>query len=411
MTHRFKPSTRFLHVLIVALCLMMPLSAPATAQINPYDALMVKGRAALSADRTDAALRYFSAARKIAPLDPRPHLAIAESFSRAGQARRAEAYMSYLLTGPGQRANAARYADAIGILQRRHPFVTSASFALLPSTNINNVSSESNFETLLGRFEIENGGEETSGVGAEFGIQGRYRLPLARGRSFELGAALNHVWYETAALRYWRGRVTADLVQRDGAHDLRGGIHLDRTYYPDVDENRSDRLAIGLHGAWSRALKEDARLTVSGLIEHRAYIDKDSLSGVYSTLGLGYTKRHKDGSAYTVSASVERSIPSLGYHRYFGATVRAGYDRNVTDHLRAGIDASATLRVYDEDFAAVDYHRRDEIYRIGFSVSDKRLTMFDATPKLSCGYKVQSSNISLYSSNTTDCRIGWSYRF
>ncbi len=72
---------------------------------------------------------------------------------------------------------------------------------------------------------------------------------------------------------------------------------------------------------------------------------------------------------------------------------------------------SATLKLYDADFAAVDYARRDEIYRFGVSLSDSRIKLLGSTPKLSCGYKVQSSNIALYTSSTTDCRLGWSYRF
>ena len=83
----------------------------------------------------------------------------------------------------------------------------------------------------------------------------------------------------------------------------------------------------------------------------------------------------------------------------------------LTDTFRVGVDLSANLRLYDTDFAAVNYARRDEIYRVGLSLSDSRLKLMGVTPKLSCGYRVQSSNIALYSSNTTDCRIGWSYNF
>jgi len=113
----------------------------------------------------------------------------------------------------------------------------------------------------------------------------------------------------------------------------------------------------------------------------------------------------------TLGGTLERSTPSLEYHRYWGASLRAGYNFDLSDTLRAGVDFGATLRQYDTAFPSVDFARRDEIYRIGVSLSSSRIKIMGSTPKLSCSYKVQTSNIALYSSETTDCRIGWNYRF
>lgn len=380
-------------------------------KVNAYQLLIQLGRKALAANSPQKAAHYFMRARQIAPLDAKAQLSIAEAFSRSGQARRSEAFLKHLLRDPAQRPNAGLYLQALDQLMKRHPFVASGSLAILPSTNVSNTSSETKFETLLGRFDIDGGGEETSGVGLEYGVEGRYRRPIGKGVAFELGVALTRVWYAEAPLRYWRGRVTADLTQIRPERDLRGGIHLDRSYFTGLDQNRSDRMAVGVHAGWSTALTRDTRLSVSGVLEHRRYIDKDSLSGGYGSVAMTWSSRLDDGSGYYFGGSLERSHPKLGYHRYFGASLRSGYDRNLSSTLRAGVDSSVTLRHYDETFAALNFARRDEIYRLGFSVSDSRLTVFDATPKLSCGYRVQSSNVALYTANAVDCRIGWAYRF
>lgn len=376
-----------------------------------YVKLMQLGQVALAKDAPEKATVYFSKARTLAPREPRAQLSLAEAFAQGGQVRRAEAFLRYLLKQPAQGKNEAYYLTALSKLQSRSPFVASASFAALPSTNIRNTSSQTVFDTLLGRFEIDDGGEETSGIGIDVGVKGLYRQPLRDGLSFELGAALHRIWYAEPELRYWRGRLTADLIWLEAVQDLKIGLHADRIYYTDVDGDSSDRIASGIHGHWSRALPQDTRLSINGLAEYRDYLDKGTLSGPYASLGLGWSKRFDNKDLFFLGGSIERSKPSLDYHRYWGTTLRAGYDANITDTLRGGVNLSATFRHYDSDFSAVDYARQDEIYRIGVSLSDKRIKLMGGTPKLSCGYKIQNSNIALYEATSTDCRIGWSYQF
>lgn len=380
-----------------------------------YRKLMHLGQVALARDAPQKAARAFARARRFAPTDLRAQLSLAEAYARQGQVGRSEAFLKHLLRDPAQGDHVDAYLKALSKLQHRYPFVASASVALLPSTNIANSSSETVFDTLLGRFEIDGGGEETTGVGVEFGARGTYRTPLSEGLSLEIGAGLNRIWYEAPELRYWRGRVTADVVGVDPSAEWRGGIHADRIYYDALTGQSSDRIALGAHGTWSQTVNDTTRFTLSALAEYRDYLDKDSLSGPYASLGAGWSKAlgpdAPQGATLSWGGSVERSKPSLDYHRYWGASARVGYAQNLTDTLRGGVTMSATLKLYDADFAAVDYARHDEIYRFGVSLSDSRIKLLGSTPKLSCGYKVQSSNIALYTSSTTDCRLGWSYRF
>ncbi|WP_177213003.1 porin family protein [Celeribacter neptunius] len=376
-----------------------------------YELLIQKGRAVLTEGAPAKSVSYFAKAWHLAPTDPTAQLAIAEAWAQAGQQRRAEAFLRHLLADPTQQENAALYLAALSELARRYPLQFSASFALLPSTNIKNTSSEPYFDTLWGRFLIDDGGKETSGVGVEAAAQLLYRRPISHGLSVELGSSLRRIWYPEPELRYWRGRLSVDLKSDVQASSFRAGLHADRVYYSEVEEPSSDRLSTGLHGSWSRRLSGAETLSASGVIEYRDYLDKDTLSGRYGSLGLGWSKRVMATGGLTLGGTLERSTPSLEYHRYWGASLRAGYNFDLSDTLRAGVDFGATLRQYDTAFPSVDFARRDEIYRIGVSLSSSRIKIMGSTPKLSCSYKVQTSNIALYSSETTDCRIGWNYRF
>lgn len=400
---------------LLALCLIWGAqSAVADMTVTPeqaYQELMQLGHTALSEDAPQKAALYFSKALRVAPTNPTPQLAMAEAWVRQGQIRKTEAFLQHLLRDPDQARNADHYLKAFSQLQKRYPLVASASFAVLPSTNIRNTSSETVFDTLLGRFNIDDGGQETSGIGSEASARLSYRRPLAKGLSFELGTTLKRVWYSDPDLRFWRGRVSADVRTFDTTGELRAGLHVDRTYYGETEGTSSDRTITGAHLSWSHALSSDTRLNLSALAEYRDYLDKGSLSGPYGALSIGWRKRLEKGAILSFGGTLERSTPKLNYHRYWGAGLRTGYDMRLTDTFRVGVDLSANLRLYDTDFAAVNYARRDEIYRVGLSLSDSRLKLMGVTPKLSCGYRVQSSNIALYSSNTTDCRIGWSYNF
>lgn len=376
-----------------------------------YRQLVQLGRRSLAGGQPDKAIKFFSLSLRVAPGDTEAQLSLAEAFARNGQVRRAEAYLRHLLKDPDQRANAKLYLGALALLYERYPTTVSGSFSILPSTNVENTSSNSYFDTLIGRFQIEGGGEETSGIGLDLGVHGKYRKPLDGGVHLEFGAALNHVWYDTSKLRYWRGRVTADVVKLGFSDDLRIGLHVDRVYYPHVPGKSSDRLTLGLHGYWSHSLGERARLSVSATAENRDYLEQDSLSGPFATVGVRWSKRLGSGATVFLGGSLERSEPNLSYHRYWGTTVKAGYERNLSDNFRAGISLGTTLRVYDTNFPAQAYERRDELFSLGLSASDSRIRVLGTTPRLSCEYGVRKSNIALYEMNSTDCRIGWEFRF
>ncbi|MGJ8530393.1 hypothetical protein [Maritalea sp.] len=95
-------------------------------------------------------------------------------------------------------------------------------------------------------------------------------------------------------------------------------------------------------------------------------------------MSLAWAKTLETGATVLFGSAVERSKPSLGYQRYWGGTLRAGFETKITDTLRVGVNLSATLRQYDNDFSAVDYARRDEIYRFGLSLSDSRIKLLGA---------------------------------
>ncbi|QPM90064.1 surface lipoprotein assembly modifier [Pseudooceanicola algae] len=401
-------------MLVVILLAIFPLGVLAEDGKTPFEVfsdLMQLGQASLSEGDPKQGEAYFSQALRLAPGSLRAQLSLAEAFARQKQVRRAEAYLRHLLLDPARRANSAAYLAAIRILQDRYPVTGAGSFAILPSTNVANASSSPYFDTLLGRFTIENGGNAVSGIGVEVSGQGSYRFALDDGLSLELGGAVSHTWYDAPELRLWQGRVTVDIRRLTPVGESRVGLHYDRTFYPDIARSSPDRTATGVHGSWSWVLDARNRIAVYGLTEFRDYLNRPSFTGPFGKVGLNWSRRIGDSGTLTLGASVERLRPRLDYHRYWGGDLRAGYEQNLTRTLRGGLSMRASFRQYDTDFAAVNFSRKDVVYRPGLSLSDSRIKVMGGTPKLSCEYQIQNSNIALYTMSSVNCRIGWSYRF
>ena len=329
-------------------------------------------------------------------------LARAEQMLQSGQSRRAEAYLLYLTRETGQ---AGIYLDALTKVIKRHPWQVTGGFALRPSSNANRAASARVFETSSGDFEIENGGDSQASVGLQMSGGVAYRWAVGRGRVISLSGDVSRTAYQDAEISHWDASISADYRMYAADDDWRFGLHLNSARFGDAG---SDRDTIGGRVVWAHRGGVDRTITVRA--EHRDYLTKDNLDGPYIYGGAVWTQRN-DADRYSWGLSVERSVPDLSYQRYWGAGVRTGYRAAITDNLQAEITASLTARRYDDDFSGVDYARRDDIAKIGLTLSDGRIELLGATPTFGCTYTRHGSNISLYETDYVDCQIGFDYRF
>ncbi|OUD09949.1 hypothetical protein BVC71_00020 [Marivivens niveibacter] len=329
-------------------------------------------------------------------------LARAEQMLQSGQSRRAEAYLLYLTRETSQ---AGIYLDALTKAIKRHPWQVTGGFALRPSSNANRAATARVFETSSGDFEIENGGESQASVGLQLSAGVAYRWAVKRGRVVSVTGNLSRTAYEDADISHWDASLSADYRIYSADDDWRFGLQISSARFGDAG---SDRDTIGARVVWTHRGEVDRTITLRA--EHRDYLTKDNLDGPYVYGAAGWAQR-VDDNGYSWGLSVERSLPDLGYQRYWGVGVRADYRTEITDNIQGGITASMTARRYNEDFSGVDYARRDDIAKIGLTLSDDRIEFLGATPTFGCTYTRHGSNISLYETDYVDCQIGFDYRF
>lgn len=284
--------------------------------------------------------------------------------------------------------------------------------ALRPSTNITRAATATRFETLLGTYDIDDGGKTSSGVGVNANLGATYRLPLNRGRTLEISGSAAREWYEDAAFRSWSATARAEVVERHPRRVLRYGAYLSRSIFDKHrhDQSRADDWRFGLRGIMSQDFGWGSR-TIGLRLEHRDFLDLDARDSNSASLDVGWSRKLSDRGWLSSGVGIERMRPKLPYQRYRGVDLRLGYSHRITDTTRLGAGVSARWRRYDTDFAQLDFPRADDIYRIEFSALDRRLKLGGAMPKLTCAHTRHRSNIALYQTTYTDCGITFSLDF
>ncbi|MEJ8561889.1 surface lipoprotein assembly modifier [Yoonia sp. GPGPB17] len=284
---------------------------------------------------------------------------------------------------------------------------------MLPSTNVTRAAASRTFSTLLGDFNIDNGGDPKSGLGLTVGLGATYRLPLESGRTLQLGGQLGRTLYEDDAQRYWSGNLGADIIARRPRSTVQYGLAISRTVYDQngpSDTDSPDAWRYTLSASHSQDL-ETATRSLKARLEYRDYVEQDAKDGPFLSFGATWSKPAGSRGRLQWGFGLERHFPELAYQRNLGGTVHLGYSHLLTDTFRLSGTASTTYRFYDTDFGAVDYAREDKINRLAISVADSRLRLAGAMPTFSCTYTDHMSNIALYETDYTDCSITLSFAF
>jgi hypothetical protein len=133
---------------------------------------------------------------------------------------------------------------------------------------------QTKFETLFGSFDIDDGGDAKSGLGANAMLTTRLRYPRVKGLSLEAFTIIQRRWYDGPDLRLWRGRLNTDVKRCSAGEMWRAGGHVDQIAYTETTSTPSDKISIGAHASWQE-YKGDYHVSVNGVIGQRTYAEAD----------------------------------------------------------------------------------------------------------------------------------------
>ncbi|KEP71450.1 hypothetical protein DL1_06700 [Thioclava dalianensis] len=325
-------------------------------------------------------------------------------FERLGDVRRSEGLLRYALAVEPR--HEAALLTAWQALDRAHPLRFSGSVALLPSSNVEHVASERFLVTDFGTFLIQDGGDETPGLGIGASLAADWVIHPRPGHRFRLRAGLAGAWFDVARLRYAEPSLSLRYAHLGGRAPWALDAYLrKRAYDGEPGDVTSDVLTRGLHFAKTWRVGRGDWVSVQARGEYQGYREKPYLSGPRYALDLD--RQHPLGAQGRVSYGLhlERGLPRRDYHRYTALGARLGYERALLKGLRGGLNLGLEQRLYDAPFPVVGKHRRDQSISLGVSVALSNMRVFGQVPKLGCTARRTYSNVALYSTKTVDCAL------
>ena len=304
------------------------------------------------------------------------------------------------------------YYSTLDKIISKHPFKYDFSFAVLPSSNINNGTKNIYFDTEIGQFTINESGRESSGIGLYLGTSASHRWPLGNGQLMKLTGSLSGMWYDVESLRHIDGKLSLTYQVDESQTHWSVEPYIRKSWYiPSSESSSSDVKALGISVNYLRQLSEAYSLGVEGLVEDQSYIEKSYMSGPFRSATFKLEHRANADTLYSLNFGVQGHQPEAEHLAYQGLSLSAGVTKSWGNSFTTGITVGVGKRDYIENYTALTFPRMDQFYSIGMSVQNSKLKLFDTIPRINCTYKRNHSNVAFYDYQTTNCQISLTRNF
>lgn len=378
----------------------------------------VQGIAAKQAGELGAAVRAFRTILRVQPGNIRARRALVDCLMIAGEYEAAEFHLAYLLDKDPNPTATARYYAVQDEIVRKSPLSYSGTFAVLPSTNVNNGVRVSTFTVGGLPLVISDSGLETSGYGVLLGGNASYRWPLGNGQQVRVKGDVLANWYEIEALRSLTGTVALQY-ERDGeGSKIEIGPYVRRTWYLPVEnpDKAPDNYAVGISMGYEEQLNAHDKISINLRYEYQNHFAVSSLgnykSGPYRSGSVRINHEVNPSLSVFTSLGLQRYAPPLSGHlTYSGVNLSVGATKLWSPELMTGVTLGVGERAYDGYYPLHGFARQDQFYSLTLSARSTKLKVFDVIPQLSCTYKRNQSNVAFFDYETTNCQIALTQSF
>ena len=292
------------------------------------------------------------------------------------------------------------YAEVVS----KSPWTSRLGFSIIPSTNIDRTSSNEFFDTALGQLTIVGGGQTKTGVGFLLNGELDYTFALRDGSTLTLGASMMRRQFPAERMNFTEFEASLSWRKRTFLTDTQFGPFATRAVYDLGGEDANDWSSIGL------SFSQDIRLakgeTLAGKIsaERKDFDNSDYADGTYAKVNVTYTTVFGD-SSYRFGFGMDRGWPEQEHLRFTAASTWAEVGRSMAGVGKASLNLGFGARRYEGAFPALGFAREDEWAAIGITFVSPKLRVWNSTPKFSCRFQKNWSNVALYEFQSTDCVI------
>jgi hypothetical protein len=362
--------------------------------------------------RSDLAVPQLRAILADHPRLERVRLTLAAALRETGDEEGARHHFELLLGSRLDPELDRQIRSSLAALDEGRRWSLSAHFAHAPSTNINLGTDRDAVDIGGIIFEPAPGSKQQSGIGAQYGLNGGYRLPIADNWSATAGGAISRKDYRGSQFDETTVEVSLGLLNRT------------RVGYWGVEVVGSQEWATGAGGrhnpamsalggrAYGRFVPSSAwRLDLTAQAMARDYRHADSLDGYRADMQVS-ADRFIDSRSFvrllTAGIYEKAGRDDLTFH---DATLGAGLFREWRWGISTYVQASVAGRWHHGDFAFAGEPRRDVRTNALLRVTKRDFTILDFAPYWQVGYTINNSNIDLHDYRKLDVNLGWTRTF
>jgi len=338
--------------------------------------------------------------------------ALADLLIQMGEITAAEFHLKTLLSTDPEVGKHEIYQRILGELTALKPLRFTGIFALAPSTNVNQGTRNTVFDSNIGEFVISESGRETAGFGIRLGGNTSYSWPIAPGQKISLLGEVSAVWYEMPELRHVDGEFRLSYHAETPSANLEIGPYYRRTWYLPSDSGQiSDMDAYGVALSYVRKISNVDTVGLYARFEEQVFFEKTYLSGFYQSVKVQWLHSvSADTQVYfTVGAQAYR--PEAEHQAYDDFGLDVGLSQKLGDDWIIGLNAGIGLRSFAANYPVLSFPREDSYYTVGASVQNNSIRIFGNIPKLSCTFRDNQSNVAFFEYQSTDCQISISQSF
>ncbi|SMX32273.1 surface lipoprotein assembly modifier [Actibacterium lipolyticum] len=299
------------------------------------------------------------------------------------------------------------YRDFLNVIDRNKPVGLSGYFSLIPSSNINRGTTNAIFDTTSGVYVIDPSSKANSGVGAQVGIAGYFRKQTGPKSRVSVNWNLSGTQYEETIYNYATGSLS--LAYERSSTNTKWSIspYLRSTWR----EDDADSDVTGLSFSIARRLSDKNQLGFSVSHEYRHYPNQSYNNGNFEAAAISLIHQVDPSLSLNVGLGLEQGRPSSPHLQYHGNRIFAGVSKAWEGGLNTVVGIEAGARGFVGDFPLTTAPRKDTFHGISATIYNTRIEVKGFTPRLSCSFIANHSNVAFYDYSTTECQATVSKKF
>lgn len=332
---------------------------------------------------------------------------LAHTLLLAGEFENAETYFYELLQIDKNEIMQNGYRRFLGVIARHRPSAVSLKFSLLPSSNINKGTDNAVFDSELGELIIEPSIQAESGVGIQFELSGFFRRPASAQSRMQLNWAVSSIKYGNENYDNITGLLSVSYEKRTLNRQWSLSAYTRHIWR----KGGADINTLGGKYEFEQKLSLANSIALSLLHEYTRYPLSGYQDGPFASGAVSITHQFDIGSNISGGIRVEHSYPMAEHLQYLSHSAFGNINRIWSEGTQTAVGFQIGRREFIGIYPLTSSSRVDIYSGINFSVQNSGINYRGFTPKLSCGYYSNYSNISFFDYDATDCHIEVSTEF